>query len=156
MALVFARRYGEGISAANRALELNASFVPSHLALCLAYQRIGDFTKAIEHIEKAGSIARLPVTLSVKAWIYAVAGRREASARVLDELHELARNVYVSPLHLATVYAGMGDVEAWRKAMLDAYEDRANSLVFLKLFPQFEPMQSEPVFQELVRKIGLP
>src|SRR4030095_13579343 len=30
MALVFARRYGEGISAANRALELNASFVPSH------------------------------------------------------------------------------------------------------------------------------
>jgi len=40
--------------------------------------------------------------------------------------------------------------------MLDAYEDRANGLVFLKLFPQFEPMLSDSVFQELVRKIGLP
>jgi len=155
-ALVFARKYAEGIIAANRALELNASFLPAHLAHCFGYQRTGDFTKAIEHAEKATSIARLPITLSIKAWIYGTAGRREASLRILDELHELAGNVYVSPLHFATVYAGLGDIEAWRKAMLEAYEERANGLVFLKLFPQFEPMQSDPVFQELVRKIGLP
>jgi eukaryotic-like serine/threonine-protein kinase len=155
-ALVFARKYPEGIIAANRALELNASFLPPHLALCFGYQRTRDFTKAIEYAEKVVSIARLPITLSINAWICGVAGRREASVRILDELHELARNVYVSPLHFATVYAGMGDVEAWRKAMLDAYEDRANGLVFLRLLPQFEPMQSDPVFEELVRKIGLP
>ena len=40
--------------------------------------------------------------------------------------------------------------------MADAHEERSFGLVFLKLFPQFEPMRSEPVFQELVRKIGLP
>jgi hypothetical protein len=135
---------------------LNASFLPPHLALCFGYQRTRDFTKAIEYAEKVVSIARLPITLSINAWICGVAGRREATVRILDELHELARNVYVSPLHFATVYAGMGDVEAWRKAMLDAYEDRANGLVFLRLLPQFEPMQSDPVFEELVRKIGLP
>jgi serine/threonine protein kinase/tetratricopeptide (TPR) repeat protein len=155
-ALVFARKYAEGIIAANRALELNAGFLPPHLALCVGYQRTGDLTRAVEHAEKVVSIARLPITLSLKAWIYLVAGHREAGVRILEELHELGRNAYVSPLHFATVYAGMGDVEAWRKAMLDAYEDRANGLVFLKLFPQFEPLQSDPVFQELVQKIGLP
>jgi len=155
-ALVFARKHAEAIIAANRALESNASFLPAHLALCFGYQRTGDFTKAIEHAEKAVSIGRLPITLSIKAWIYLVAGRRDVGVRILEELHELARNVYVSPLHFAVTYAGMGDVEAWRKAMLDAYEERANGLVFLKVFPQFEPMQSDPVFQELVRKIGLP
>jgi hypothetical protein len=113
-------------------------------------------TNAIEQAEKVVAIARLPIALSIKAWIYGTAGRREASLRILDELHELAGNVYVSPLHFATVYAGLGDIEAWRKAMLEAYEERTNGLVFLKLFPQFEPMQSDPVFQELVRKIGLP
>jgi serine/threonine protein kinase/Tfp pilus assembly protein PilF len=155
-ALVFARKYAEGIVAASQALELNPSFLPSHLSLCIGYQRTRDFSKAIEHAEKVVSIARLPITMSIKAWIYGMAGRREASVRILEELHELASNVYVSPLHFATVYAGMGDIEAWRKAMLEAYEDRANGLVFLKLFPQFEPMQSDSVFQELVRKIVLP
>jgi hypothetical protein len=42
------------------------------------------------------------------------------------------------------------------KSNIGGYEERSNGLVFLKLFPQFEPMQSHPVFQELVRKIGLP
>ena len=155
-ALVFARKYAEGIIAANRGLELNAAFLPPHLALCIGYQRTGDLIKAIEQADKAVSIARLPITLSLKGWIYGVAERREASVRILEELHELATNVYVSPLHFATVYAGMGDIEAWRKAMLEAYEDRANGLVFLKLFPQFEPMRSDSVFQKLLRKIDLP
>jgi len=155
-ALVFARKYNEGIVAANQALELNPSFVPAHLALCFGYQRTGELNKAIEWAEKGVSVARMPITLSAKGWIYEMAGRRQDSIRVLGEINELARNMYVSPIHSATIYAAMGDVEAWRKAMSDAYEERSNGLVFLRLFPQFEPMQSDPVFQELVRKIGLP
>ena len=155
-ALVFSGKYDEAIIEANNAIELNPSFPPPYLALCMAYQRKGELTKAIEYAEKAASVVRLPLTLSMQGWIYAVAGRHDDAIRVLDELQQLARNTHVAPIHFATIHAGIGDVEAWRKAMLDSYEERSNGLVFLKAFPQFEPMRSDPVFQELVRKIGLP
>ena len=155
-ALVFSGKYDEAIIEANNAIELNPSFPPPYLALCIAYQRKGELTKAIEYAEKAASVVRLPLTLSMQGWIYAVAGRHDDAIRVLDELQQLARNTHVAPIHFATIHAGIGDVEAWRKAMLDSYEERSNGLVFLKAFPQFEPMRSDPVFQELVRKIGLP
>jgi len=155
-ALVFTRKYHESIIAANHALELHPGFLPAHLALSFAYQRTGDLTKAIDSADKLVSIGRFPIALSIQGWIYEVAGRHEDSVRILDELKELARNVHVSGIHFATIYAAMGDVNAWRKALWDAYNDRSNGLVFLKLFPQFEPMRSDPVFQELVRKIALP
>lgn len=43
----------------------------------------------------------------------------------------------------------------WRKAMWDSYEERSVGLVFLRAFPHFEPLRADPVFQEIVRKIGL-
>jgi len=154
--LVWSRRYDEGIVAANQAIELNPAFLPAHLGLSMAYCGKGDFEKAIGHVERTVSMAPLPVSLSVKGWIYTRAGQPEVAVRILDELRQVARNIYVTPLHFATVYAGLGDVEAWRKAMWNTYEDRSNGLTFLKLFPQFEPMRSDPVFQELVQKLGLP
>src|SRR5262249_4189086 len=125
-------------------------------ALSFGYLRTGKSVEALECAEKVASIVRLPIALSIKGFMYGVTGRPEVSARILDELQDFAKNAYVSPIHFATVYAGTGDVEAWRKAMLGAYEERANGLVFLKLFPQFEPLRSDPVFKELVQKIGLP
>ena len=155
-ALMWTGKYDEAIIAAKQALELNPRFLPPYLALSFAYQRTGNLTKAIESVEKVVSISTLPITLSIQGWIYEMAGRHEDSVRVLGKLKELARNVYVSGLHFATIHAAMGDVDAWRKTMWDAYNERSNGLVFLKLFIQFESMRSDPVFQELVRKIGLP
>ena len=51
-------------------------------------------------------------------------------------------------------YWGLGDIEAWRKAMWESYEERSNSLVFLKVVTAWDPVRSDPVFQELARKIG--
>jgi hypothetical protein len=59
-------------------------------------------------------------------------------------------------VHFALLYAGVGDVEAWKKAMLAAYEDRSNGIVLLRVLPQFKPLHSDPGFQEIVRKVGFP
>ena len=40
--------------------------------------------------------------------------------------------------------------------MQEACEHRSNGLVFLKVHPVYDPVRSNPVYQELVRKIGLP
>ena len=75
---------------------------------------------------------------------------------MLHELEELSKHVYVSPGSFALIHAGTGEVEAWRKAMWAAYEDRAPLIVLMRVLPAFRALRSDPVFQEIVRKVGLP
>jgi len=40
--------------------------------------------------------------------------------------------------------------------MHGSYEERANGLVLMKALPLFDSMRSDPVYQEIARKVGLP
>jgi hypothetical protein len=51
---------------------------------------------------------------------------------------------------------GLGDRERWQNAMTEAFHERIGGLVFLQVCPQFDAVRSDPFFQELCRKIGLP
>jgi hypothetical protein len=75
---------------------------------------------------------------------------------MLNELKELAKVVYVAPYHFGIIYAAIGDVEASRKALWASYEERSSGLLLAKNSPYFDCMRSDPVFDEIVRKIGLP
>jgi TolB-like protein len=155
-ALVWTGNTEEGISAAHRALSANPAFLPTYLTLAHAHYDKGDMTKALEFAEKLASLAKLPIYLSLKGWLHAVSGGREIALGVLSQLQEMAKSSYVAPLHFATMYAGLGDIEAWRKAMLAAYDDRSNGIVLLRSFPQFKSLHSDPVFQEIVRRLAFP
>src|SRR5262249_10910254 len=108
----------------NRVLELDGrSFIASNY-LALAYEAKGGRAKAIEWAENSGRIAPLPVAFGVRGWLYGLDGRLDEAQRMLDELKEQTKGAYVSPMHFALLYCGTGDVEAWRKAMWAAYEER--------------------------------
>ena len=74
----------------------------------------------------------------------------------LKDLERFSKPMYVSPLEFAFVYYGLGDRERWQRAMTEAFHERIGGLVFLEVWPQFDAMRSDPFFQELSRKIGLP
>jgi hypothetical protein len=40
--------------------------------------------------------------------------------------------------------------------MREAFEQRIGELVFLKVYPWFDNLRSDPVYLELVARIGLP
>jgi len=83
-------------------------------------------------------------------------GRTEDAKRRLEELQELAKHEYVSPHHFAMINLGLGDMEEVRKHLWAAYEERANPVVLFKVAPAFDPLRSDPVFQEIIKKVGLP
>jgi hypothetical protein len=88
--------------------------------------------------------------------LYGCAGRKDDALRLLGELQEVSKRMYVNPFFFAIVHLGMGDTENARKMMQAAFEDRSTWLVGLKVAPVWDRARSDPFFQELVRKVGLP
>jgi tetratricopeptide (TPR) repeat protein len=87
---------------------------------------------------------------------YRTAGAKGYWQKVLELNFEDAKRKYIPPYKLAGPYARVGDKERMYEWLQKAYDDRSLKLVFLKVEPAFEPYRSEPRFQELMRKVGIP
>ena len=149
-------RFEEAIQEARQATEIDPNYPSSYIYLAFIYQAKGQFKQAIKYLEKSVSIFPHPFRIANLGMIYGAAGRQADAARILEELTELSRRAYVSPLAFATIHQGMGDVENWRKTMQASFEERSGLLAYLKSAPWHDPMRSDPFFQELVGKVGLP
>ena len=75
---------------------------------------------------------------------------------VLAELKQRATHSYVSPYSMSWIYWGLGDRDNWMKSSEAALEERSGLLPFLKNAPWNDDQRSDPFFQELMRKVGLP
>jgi len=90
------------------------------------------------------------------AWCQAISGRREEARATLAELTTRAEREYVTPVALALVHVGLGDVDAAFEALERAHALRSLRILGLTLDPRWEPLRSDPRYRDLVRRIGLP
>jgi hypothetical protein len=85
-----------------------------------------------------------------------VSGKRAEAQKVLDELKNRSKQIYVSWYHVASIYAGLGDKDRAFEWLENAYKERSDSLVYLKVDPKVDSLRSDPRFTDLVRRFGLP
>ena len=78
---------------------------------------------------------------------YALAGRRGEALEELDRLQELASRAVYGAVHLAVIYASLGDNANALAGLEQAYEDRSTLLVWIKVDPRLDRLRSEPRFQ---------
>src|SRR5262249_34536277 len=155
LVLCFSRRYDEAIEVFKKALEIDPHFPGSYAGLASSYQLKGQLAEAIAWAEKPAFLAKLAAMLSLRGFLYALAGRHTDAMHMMDELNELSKNQYVSPYHFFIIHFGLGDLNAWRKAAWEAYEEHSNSVAFFKVFSAFDPIRSDALFQEIMRRVGL-
>jgi hypothetical protein len=85
-----------------------------------------------------------------------VSGRRAEAQKVLAELSNLSKRRYVDPFNIAAlVHVGLGNKARALELLEKAYEDHAMRLLYVKVYPQFDPMRGEPRFQDLLRRMRL-
>jgi len=93
------------------------------------------------------------------AWLgyaYAVSGRKLDAMKVLEQLRTIADSgQYVSRLHVALVYNGLGDNESALSWLERAYQGRDEYLMYLSVYPEFRNLHSDKRFQAIERQIGL-
>ena len=153
----FARRYDQALEHYRKALEIDPNFAGVHEYLGRAYVEMGEYEKAISELQKALSLSGgSPGITAELAHAYAVAGKKREALKILDELDATSKRRYVSPFLRAHIYTGLGDSDRAFYWLERAYEDRSNLMTRLKVDPRFDPLRSDPPFQNLLRRIGLP
>ena len=151
-----ARRHVDAIEQYKRTLELEPTFVEALRELGLMYGQMGDFDAAVVQLQKASALSRDSETLAFLGYTLALAGQRADAEAILDELDDMARTKYVSPVANALVQVGLGEHDRAFASLHDAYEERSAWLIFLKSWPVFDPIRSDIRFAHLLQRIGLP
>ncbi len=155
--LYFARQYDQSIEQSKKTLEMDPNFALAHYRLGLAYEQKRIFDQAIAEFKKAADLSGGgPAAVAALGRAYAVSGRRSDAEKVLTELQELAKQRYVARFYLAVVYVGLGDKDQTLAWLEKADEQRNEPLARVNVDPRFDSLHSEPRFQELLRRVGLP
>ncbi len=159
--LYFSGRYDEAVRAFRTVVERFPRFPLGLAGLGFAYVRNGQPDEAIKVFERALESERLPRYLAGRGAALAVAGRSEEARKAAQELEVLRDQVsqsgegYVSPVHLATVYAALGDKTGALEWLNRGIEERAPYMWFLKVDPAFENLRDEPKFKGFLATMGL-
>jgi len=152
-----ARQYPLAVEQCQMTLELDPNFFVARRYLGLAYEQEGLHDKAVAELQKAAVLSGgSPLTRAELAHGYAMSGRRAEARKVLEELRERSKREYISSYFVATIYAGLGSKDQAFAWLQKAFEDRADELVFLKADPRFDPLRSDPRFQDLLRRMNFP
>ena len=142
-----------------KALELDPSFSDASIVLARAYLKQGMLQQAIAELQKALTFNDQEVlVLGALAHVYAQVGQRKEALKLVGQLEriEAEGRGYGAPFGIIWAYAGLGDKEQAFAWLEKAYEERRDRIVWLNVDPLLEPLRSDPRFQDLVRRVGLP
>ena len=155
--LYLLRRYDRAIEQSKKALELDPNLDFAHWPLGMAYVQKAMYEEGIMHLQKAVTFSGgSPRYVAGLGYAYAVAGRKGEARKVLEKLKDLSKQRYVSPYFIATVYVGLGDTENAMKWLEKSYQDRSGWLAYVKSQPEFARLDSDPRFQDLLRRMNFP
>jgi TolB-like protein/Tfp pilus assembly protein PilF/predicted Ser/Thr protein kinase len=150
----FARQYDKAIEQLQKTLDLDPSFVPAHTVLGSAYLQKSANQQAFAEFEKALSIAPGNTqALWRLGYADAVTGRKAEAQKVLDDL---SKKKYVPALAMGIIYTGLGQRDKAFQWLEKSYEEHdSGPFSFVKVYPIFDPLRSDPRFADLLRRMNL-
>jgi TolB-like protein/DNA-binding winged helix-turn-helix (wHTH) protein/Tfp pilus assembly protein PilF len=153
--LVIAHFYDESIIQSRKTIEMDPNFALAHNQLAQAYLQKHMNGEAIAELQKAVELsAGCPTCIANLARAYAASGRTSDAVKLLSELKNHSNGGYSDAAEVSMVYAALGDKDQAMHWLEIGYEQRFNPGVLQR--PGFDPLRSDPRFQDLVRRIGFP
>jgi len=155
--LYYARRYDQAVRELQDTLKIDPGNWAAHLILARVYTQRGQLPEALAELQKAKQAeSREPDITASLGLAYALAGKQVEARRILAELEPQSRGEYVPSDNMALVCLGLGERDRAFTWLEKAFTQRSPFFVWLKVFPELDRIRSDPRFQDLVRRVGLP
>jgi TolB-like protein/DNA-binding winged helix-turn-helix (wHTH) protein len=154
---ILTRRYDLARERAQELLEVAPNWVWGHFELAQVDEQEGQLEEAAQEFLKADElfgmdsqrVTQLKVTL-------AKSGAKGYWKRTLENYKESAKSNYVPPVLVAEACVRVGNKECAFEWLERGLEERDDLMINLKVEPAFDSLRSDPRFQDLVRRVGIP
>jgi adenylate cyclase len=158
----YARQYDAAIEELGKALELDPDFVPAHGNRADLYLVKSMFDEALAELKWL--LPALPPTMGpmleahFKSYVYAMSGRTEEAKRIILQCEEkieherdkdMDQNIMTN---FAIIHSRLGDKDRALEWLRRCFEVRAISPYEVKLNPQFDEINSDPRFDDLMKR----
>ena len=156
LAYFYARRYPQARDHLIRAIAMNPTSEENYRILAIILVQLGLPEEAERTVREAlASPGAGSYSTATLGYVLARAGRRDEAQTILGELTALARREYVSPVSLATVHIGLGNLDVALDWAERAYEERRGWPAYFKVNPLVDPLRGQPRFEALVKRMGI-
>jgi len=143
-----ARKYDNALEKLKRVLDMDPEFGPAIRYLGRSYLGKEMYEEALALFQKINSPLGIART-------YVKIGKIPEAQQILEETIRESEETYIRPSAIAGLYFEIGDNEQGFKWLERGYQERDNSMAYLKVSPEFDSVRSDPRFINLLKNIGL-
>ncbi|MCC6341756.1 MAG: tetratricopeptide repeat protein [Bryobacterales bacterium] len=149
--------YEEAGELCRGALEIEPGFWPAHWVLGRASLAGDDPAAALDSFAIAAQgCGSLMAMSGYLGYCYARLGDTERAARLAEDIRLMSRSTYVSPLHAARIFLGLGQTAQALEMLESACSLKCVRLTEVLLDPLYQCLRWEARFDNIVQTIGLP
>jgi TolB-like protein/DNA-binding winged helix-turn-helix (wHTH) protein/Flp pilus assembly protein TadD len=153
--LVLAHSYDESIRQSRKTIEMDPNFGLAHNHLAQAYLQKHMNDEAVAELQKAVQLSgSSPTCIANLARAYVASGKKSEAEKLQSDLNKRANSSHSFASERAVISTALGNTDQAIALLEEGYEERFNPGVLIR--PGFDPIRSDPRFQDLVRRIGLP
>ena len=154
-ALCIAHMYEESVRQSRRTIEMDPHFAVAHYQLGQALEQMHAHDEAIAEFRRAIDLSGGNSTFeSNLANAYAASGRSADARRIAADLQLRRTQDSSADASLALIEVALGDDGEAIRLLEKSYQARFNPSILMR--PGFDPIRSDPRFQNLLQRIGLP
>jgi tetratricopeptide (TPR) repeat protein len=149
--LLVAHLNDEAIEQSRRTVDMDPNFAIAHFELGEAFVQKHSYNEAIAEFQRAIELSGGSTSSYANlAYAYALSNKRNEAVKILNDLKTRSTR---NASEIALMYVGLGEKDQAMKWLEQAYNEHFNPSILLR--PAFDPLRSDPRFQNLVHRIGL-
>jgi TolB-like protein/DNA-binding winged helix-turn-helix (wHTH) protein/Tfp pilus assembly protein PilF len=152
-----AHRYNDALELAQKIVAIDPNRSWGHWALAANYEQLGKEKEAAEEYLQFEILSgSSPQRINRLREGLARSGAKGFWQASLEDYLRTAKSSYAPPVLVAGVYMRLGDKARALQWLEQGYQERDDLMIDLNVDPVFDALRSEPRFQDLVRRVGLP
>jgi TolB-like protein len=150
------RKFEQAAAQHRRTLEMDPNFVFASYCLADDYIQMGNLPEALAELNRTRPISQdWSWIVAGIGYVDAMLGKRAEALQMINELTTRSNREYIDPVFVAYIYIYLGDKDQAFAWMEKGVQERSGQILWLRIEPLFDPLRSDPRFDEMVRRMGL-